>query len=490
MSTYFSDFFGIDHEVVDQFGAFDVSLVNDLPLFIDPFLLFHSEKPEYQALHQSMINYLVFLRNRAASGPVRDGLLHAWYCFPEIKQNWLGFSLVGNSGSGLGMDFARTLHANLHKVFHDFGNEKVTASSHLEKVCLIADGVGRDNISDFTTNLILDHLCRYTQTFATAFLQPNQIRQVAVGKAIFNYGTEAWVRREYKLPWINGDFVLLTPKDMLTRDENWINKGDLIRNFEQIPTAIPDADLRAQVSNYFHAILSKSERRRGPTAGERAAAASETIRHFPGLIDYYIRLKEQRGDDATDISSDKVIATEYQFVRQVREFQTLLLGTTSFYTTGGETYAEAHQRIAYLKDVIENKGGHRLFYDKDQPIHREKDLQILYRLVWFGSPSDVTTEANDGRGPVDFKISRGAADKTLIEMKLAKNTQLERNLEKQTPIYQRASDAPVAIKVIAFFTAEEEERALGIIDKLGLSGDRDIVLIDARKDNKPSGSKA
>lgn len=490
MSTYFSDYFAVDHAAVDQFGAFDVSLINDLPLFIDPFLLFHSDKPEYQALHESIIRYLVFLRDRASAGPIGDGLLHSWYCFPEIKQNWLGFSVVGNSGSGLGMDFARALHGNLHRVFQDFGSEQVTLSSHLEKVCLIAGGVGRDNISDFTTNLILDHLCRYTQTFATSFLQQHQTRAVPVRKAVFNFATEAWVTREYRLPWIGGDFVLLTPKDMLTRDDNWINKGDLIRQFEQIPASIPDATLRAQVNNYFYSMLDKRRTRRGPTAKERAEAAAATVRQFPALIDYYIRFKEQHGDDATDISSEKVIATELQFVAQVRDFQNLLFSATGFYDLTANTHVEAHQRLAFLKDVIENKGGHRLFYDADEPIHREKDLQILYRLVWVGTPSDVTTEANDGRGPVDFKISRGAIDKTLVEMKLAKNTQLERNLEKQVPIYQKASDAPTAIKAIVFFSKEEEERALGILDKLGLSDDPDIVLIDARRDNKPSGSKA
>jgi hypothetical protein len=79
-----------------------------------------------------------------------------------------------------------------------------------------------------------------------------------------------------------------------------------------------------------------------------------------------------------------------------------------------------------LKDVIENKGGHRLFYIDDKPIEREADLQILYRLVWFGTPSDVSREVDDGRGPADFKVSRGAKDKTIVEMKLAKNSHLKR----------------------------------------------------------------
>jgi hypothetical protein len=178
------------------------------------------------------------------------------------------------------------------------------------------------------------------------------------------------------------------------------------------------------------------------------------------------------------------------FIRQIADIQNTLLHKTAFYGTGGGTYEEAHARVGYLKDAIESKGGHRLFYHDGKPIQREKDLQILYRLVWFGTPSDVGTEANDGRGPVDFKISRGAHDKTLVEMKLAKNTQLERNLEKQVPIYQAASDAKNAIKVIIYFSIAELRKVNAILKKLKLTDSKDIVLIDARDDNKPSGSKA
>jgi hypothetical protein len=489
MSTFFSDFFKVDQNSLDDHGAFNISLVNDLPLFIDPFLLFNSEESEYRKLHDGIIDYLVFLKDKAASGPVVDDLLRLWYCFPEVKQNWLGFSIAGNEGSGLGIDFARALHANLHRVFADFGNEKITEGSHLEKVCLISDGVGRDNISDFTTNLIVDYLCRYTEVFALEHLEKANIRDVAISKARFNYDTELWQRKQYKLPWIGGDHVILTPKDMLTRDENWINRGDLINNFEQIPVSIPDAQLRAQVNNYFNSVLARPKDRE-PNKKERGDAAISTVLNFPQLIDYYIRLKEQKGDEAVDLSSEKVIATEYMYVDQLKLLQRTLASQSNFYKASGNTYDEAHERLAYLKDVIENKGGYRIFYYDGKPLEREKDLQIIYRLVWFGTPSDVSTEANDGRGPVDFKISRGAPDKTLVEMKLAKNNKLERNLERQVPIYQAASDTKKAIKAILFFTKSEEERALGILDRLGVLGHPDIVLIDARSDNKPSGSVA
>jgi hypothetical protein len=151
MSTYFSDRFGVEPAALKKYGAFNVSIVTDLPLFIDPFLLFNSKKAKYKELHESIIEYLIFLRDKAQLGPIDEGLLRAWYCFPEVEQNWLGFSQSGNAGHGLGIDFARALHQSLHTLFADLGSERITKGTHLEKVCLIRDGVGRDNISDFVT---------------------------------------------------------------------------------------------------------------------------------------------------------------------------------------------------------------------------------------------------------------------------------------------------------------------------------------------------
>jgi ribosome-binding ATPase YchF (GTP1/OBG family) len=110
-------------------------------------------------------------------------------------------------------------------------------------------------------------------------------------------------------------------------------------------------------------------------------------------------------------------------------------------------------------------------------------------MTWFATQVDVSREVNDGRGPVDFKISKGT-EKTLVEFKLAKNTQMKRNLQKQTEIYAKASDAAGSIKVIVYFTAEEHKRVWAILRALKMETAANIVLVDARMDNKPSGSKA
>ena len=229
---------------------------------------------------------------------------------------------------------------------------------------------------------------------------------------------------------------------------------------------------------------------RSPRRKDEREAAFRTVQHFPALIDFYIKHKEDTGDTAENVASQRVALSQQLYLEQFRELTDLLRRKTDFYTTPGNTYDEAYQRVLFLKDVIENKGGHRIFYIGSSPLEREEDLHILYRMAWFATPSDVTREANDGRGPADYKVSRGSADKTLVEFKLAKNSQLERNLKKQSLIYEKASDARRTIKVIVYFSVAEKKRVEAILKRLKLVGDRNVVQIDARKDNKPSGSKA
>ena len=65
MELHFSQYFDVTPAQLREYGAFDISVVSDLPLFIDPFLLFTSEKQEYQDLHESILTYLRYLRDVA-----------------------------------------------------------------------------------------------------------------------------------------------------------------------------------------------------------------------------------------------------------------------------------------------------------------------------------------------------------------------------------------------------------------------------------------
>ena len=62
MDLFFSDYFNVSENLLEEYGAFNISMVVDLPLFVDPFLLFHSDTKGYRTLHEEMITYLRFLK--------------------------------------------------------------------------------------------------------------------------------------------------------------------------------------------------------------------------------------------------------------------------------------------------------------------------------------------------------------------------------------------------------------------------------------------
>jgi len=478
LRLYFSDFFGVDEDVVESYGAVNISLINDMPLFIDPFLLFNSGKTEYQEIHKQIINYILFLQKQAAKYKAApNGMLSAWYHFPEIKQTWIGFSLDGNAGRGLGGGFASNLHFGLQTIFRDFGKETITKSPHLEKLCLISANVGRDKISNFTTNFAKKYLLKYTAHFAAEYLEADQCREFAIPKVDFNYNTMTWNSAVFVLPCFNDDFVLLTPRDILTRDDTFISRTDMVRNLQGIVPSVEDATLRFELNTYFTEVLSKKNNEMSRPDKEKAAIS--LISRHPKLIDYYIKHKEETEQEATSISKQVVQEVKMMFNTQLQELTRLLSVNTDFYKTERDSYDEAYKRVLFLKTVIEDMDGYRIFYLGDKPIKRESDLQIMYRLVWFASEMDVNREVNSGRGSVDFKISRGASNSTLVEFKLASNSKLKKNLAMQVEVYKKASGTDRAIKVIMYFTEDEYAKVSRILNDIGLSGCKDIVLIDA-----------
>lgn len=478
---YFSDYYGVTDEKIEDYGAFNISLINDLPLFIDPFLLFNSDKSEYQELHSEIIKYMLFLKEQS-SLQLDPGLLKNWFHFPEVRQNWFGFSKHGNNGRGLGADFARSLKLNFNSTFKDFGSEENTRT-HLGKLTLIKGGVGKDNISDFTCNLIIGYLARYTEKFAIENIDPSKLAKFPIRRTSFNYETNSWRSATYTLPKFGNDYILLTPVDILTKDEAWISHNNFVEDFSSVIGAIGNSGLRSQVDQYFVSRLPIEANKK-----QYEEAIEKTVKKYPELLDLYVKLREANAGEASAISTQKVQEAQKIFVEKLRRLIDLV-DTTAFYDTPTNSRVEGIARINFLKHVIEKQDGYRIFYINGKPISRENDLQIMFKLTWFASAYSADAEVNNGRGPSDFLVSYGSSDKSIIEFKLAKNSQLEKNLIKQAEIYSDASRAThPPLKVILYFKDTELTKVRGILEKLKLDTSSDIILIDARQ--KESASKA
>ena len=190
----------------------------------------------------------------------------------------------------------------------------------------------------------------------------------------------------------------------------------MAKDYEEIISSVSDGQLRAQLNNYLAKRL--SEKKRKVTQKEKSQAVLSLYQEFPELIDYYIRFKEDNGDSAIRHSGKMVQESKNFYIDQLNGFVEELNRITGFYKLSGNTYAEARERIMFLKDAIENKGCQRIFYKNGKSIRSETDLHILYRLTWFGTQSDVGREVNDGRGPVDFKVSKGRLIKPSLNLNL------------------------------------------------------------------------
>jgi hypothetical protein len=326
-----------------------------------------------------------------------------------------------------------------------------------------------------------DYLLEYTQTFAVENIDPSLLREVRVRRAYFNYTTETWADKTYTLPYYVDDYIILTPKAILTKDDTWINKSDLVSKFSELPDSIDNEQLREQINNYFRSQIPPE-----PSAKETREAAIRTIREFPELIDYYIKLKEDTGEQAVHTSEVKVEHIEDKILQAQKLLESL---SSEFTRKPASSLEEAMDRANYLKHCIEDRDGYLIINSPGQKKpSNEKIAQLLFVLVWFGSVYDLNRESNNGRGSVDFTTSFGALDKTIIEFKLASNPRLKHGLEKQTEVYLRANNTSKKVVVIVCYTEEDQEKVNNVLNELDLQNADNIIVIDARNDNKPSAS--
>ena len=498
---FFSEYYKIDTSIIEKYGAVDISFVCDLPLFIDPMLIFNSEKEEYKELHEKIIKYFHFLYKKANQGlsPKEVG---AWFEFNEVPNNWLGYSMSGNKGAALGKQYAEFLYKNIRFVA---SKSNITKSSHIEKIMLLYEGSGKDKISDLTVNLIKGFLCSYTENFAKKYMDAKYLKKMIVEKADFNYETESFISREYILPFIinekgKSEYVLLTPKDILREDEPAINRKDFLDSYDDIRAMIDNDSLRAYVNNYIGKAVyeyEEKQKRNNKRISERSIkkiekeAFKEAARDYPELYDYYIKYVEDNPEQVNAIAQEECNDELEKFYINSKTLISKVLDAGYVVNEDIAAREEAKNRIKFFKHIIEDCDGYLALYYNGKQIAKEKVLQRLFKFVWYGTSYKVDAEPNNGRGQADFIVSKGASNQNIIEFKLASNSSLG-HVFTQVKIYEAANCTDGSLVVIFCFTAEEMRVAEKVVKDEGYEDaiGESVFLIDCRKDNKKSASKA
>ena len=491
---YFNEYFNVSVDKLDKYGALNISLDCDLPLFIDPLLIFISNNLLFKSWHEKLVKYILFLSSLKKTGQPPKDIIRSYFTFKEIRNNWLGLSKTGNRGSAIGNYYGESLYKNIENVIE---THSISKSIHFEKLCLFEDGVGKDKISDFVTNILLNEFAKYTETFATKYIDDNMLSTFMIEKADFNFVLNQFVPRKYKLPFIVNhrgihEFVLLTPKEILRVDENAINKTNLYNYFDDVVKTIENEELRFRITSYLNKVVEdlnneKKQINKLPTTKEivatRKRAIDNLVSEYPKILDYFIKLQENSEHIIHAEALNELKRIEQLYIYNVKQ---LASGYKNIVKEHKTSFDESLYRINFLKNQIEECGLWKNLYIDGKPIAREQDIQRLFKLVWCQTSYDFNAEVNNGNGPVDFKVSLGSKDKTIVEFKLAKKIKFN-NVFAQTDAYEKANITTNTIVVIFYFSQKEQEAVENYVNQY--NGGKEIVLIDCRNDNKKSASK-
>ena len=154
----------------------------------------------------------------------------------------------------------------------------------------------------------------------------------------------------------------------------------------------------------------------------------------------------------------------------------------------------ARQVCLQFKKMVEDNRMSELLYYKDT-FKDENAVQRLFLMMADGyckiGGIDISPETDNGIGPVDFKFSSGYHSKVLLEMKLARSSQLMHGIEVQLPYYLKAESTSKGIYMIIIANDHDEELVKSFRKKIELQSISDvlkdnIIVIDARKRNSAS----
>lgn len=193
-------------------------LDDDIPLYVDPFLLWKSPSMQDQSLHTALVSSFNHLGHLAKSGKEK-----------EAAQTLIRLSECQEAGLGLarnkkGKRIGDKTAAEVLSLFSAIPQIKQGGFEHIEEIQLFVDQIGKDRVSDLTCSLAKSFLIDFTIDQCQKHDIPTQN---VVLNEVFNYAQKAFKSETLPLPVNpqNGAPLLLIPKRWL-RFSPWINYDD------------------------------------------------------------------------------------------------------------------------------------------------------------------------------------------------------------------------------------------------------------------------
>jgi hypothetical protein len=260
-----TDYHGIHAAQVDLDFAIPF-LDEDIPLYLDPFMLWRSPSQPDQAMHTGLVNAFNHLGLLASQGKENEAI-KTLIIASECDEVGLGTSLT-RKGKRIGPEKAK----EIIDLFKAIPNYQQNGFRHFEEIQFFVEGISKDRISDISCNFLKSFLIDFTIDQCERLGVPTQPCTV---DHVYDYRTNKFVREEgVTLPVNpeNGSPIILVPKRWM-RFAPWINYDD-----------------------YYEKHCPQDEISHKPEDLTRVKVLSYN-RHNYGVVEKYIQAKERSFED-------------------------------------------------------------------------------------------------------------------------------------------------------------------------------------------------
>lgn len=480
----FTEHFGFVRTESDDW--FDLELSVDTPLYIDPMLVFEDDDPFWSESRQEVTDFFLIAaeyirRADGDSSSVHWAKAERMLVFPEPKELALGLSLGHPEGAGTGLDFARKMASALDLL----RDRKVNDIHYVELFVLFCDGLGVDRISDIFCNIAKSRFIEYTRT--VALRGGVALSEVAVRHEKWSRKSGTWHDGRLTLPAspsMANTGVLLTPERFL-KDIPRVTPAGFWTWAENNVAATLRDDLNYTIGEAFDEAT-KSQRGR------------ELARTSPDIAVQYVEAKAGEHLIPYDVTDDPDLLVGWAEVGRAAALAAPRLLAPN--TVDDFRAFVKDQLVESFRQQVEESDLWRAFWDDSQVIPRqEKIVQAVANAMWVAqckaADVDISREANIGRGPVDFKFSRGWRLRALVEVKLIGSTKLFQGASKQLPQYLKSEQIALGYYLCvgmtdADFEQKRLERIAETCESLSSQASAEIVpvYVDARPSTKKSAS--
>jgi len=215
------------HDIYLQQAELDFAipfLEEDIPLYVDPFLLWKSPSFQDKSLHGAILNSfnnLGFMVKKGTTGKAIQQVIIASEC-EEVG--------LGVSSSKKGKRIGRSQALEILTLFDIIPSYDKRGFSHFEEIQFYVDGISKDRISDFACNFMKSFLIDYTIDQCESLGIPMADTTVNYVYDLNRYDFQDSVKVKLPISPDTGEAILLVPKRWL-RFGPWLNFEEFFKSY-------------------------------------------------------------------------------------------------------------------------------------------------------------------------------------------------------------------------------------------------------------------